>query len=422
MGVLSNLGAVHRIEVAKLAAVPVLPISTSGPQRLTLAGEMGCLEELGLKIAMRGTALESALFPWANTSLNSEDRCRQRFGLLGQSAILTRILLDRFRQENMVSWNQIEAGNIQEPFTIFNGQVFSGHGFSRLAPITRWVKGDPKPKLCPVVFDCYAHSGTVDHVASFLERIERATFRNGKKLPALGVIAAKDFDTDAWKLARDSQLMTVNLRQAFGESALEAMIAVEKIMRDVPNTSNFELSEAFGHVVEQIADLKNNPIVDAIRSIGLEILAGLLLRSQGYEKVELGRKVPWERTHRDIDAYGSRGDDLFIVECKAYHGRKSIEPDDVRKFFTQTVPALKTALRSQGRDFIRCKAQIWTTGLKGDDAGDALFKLGRPACDEWDIVRTNDPEFSAAIPQDVRDHSVRLMKNIAVLNGALDGV
>jgi hypothetical protein len=91
--------------------------------------------------------------------------------------------------------------------------------------------------------------------------------------------------------------------------------------------------------------------------------------------------VPWQQTTRDVDVFGIRGDELHIIECKAYHGKKSISREDVRKFFTETVPALKGWLRTHNRPFERCIAEIWTTGHKGKDVGILSSPCVEPARD-----------------------------------------
>jgi hypothetical protein len=75
----------------------------------------------------------------------------------------------------------------------------------------------------------------------------------------------------------------------------------------------------------------------------------------------------------DVDVFAIRGDDeLRVIECKAYHRRKSLLDSDAEKFFTGTVPAHKKWLNSNDRHFNRCTADIWTTGPKGKNAERAL--------------------------------------------------
>src|SRR5262249_21740057 len=132
--------------------------------------------------------------------------------------------------------------------------------------------------------------------------------------------------------------------------------------------------------------------VAILRSIGFEALAGLVLRSQGYEGVELGRIVPWDETKRDIDVFGFRGegDELRIIECKAYHKKKSVPADEVMKFFTETVPALKKQLRAQGKHFSVCTAELWTTGPLGREAREKLHSLSPPKGDTWTMLKGDD--------------------------------
>jgi hypothetical protein len=103
---------------------------------------------------------------------------------------------------------------------------------------------------------------------------------------------------------------------------------------------------------------------------------------------------------------------LKVVECKAYHRRKSIPEEEVRKFFSQTLPALKKWLRDTGRPFSKCSAQIWTTGRLGNPARDALHRLVKPGADTWDLVRLQDNLNE--IPTSIRERSVKLLDSIAL--------
>ena len=84
----------------------------------------------------------------------------------------------------------------------------------------------------------------------------------------------------------------------------------------------------------------------------------------------------------------------------------------MRKFFTQTLPALKQWLRKFDRDFSSCKAELWTTGPLGNDARDTLYKLQRPERDEWTMTRAED--LKNQIPSSIRDRSMELLRTIAI--------
>jgi hypothetical protein len=245
-----------------------------------------------------------------------------------------------------------------------------------------------------------------------MQRVDRVACRGPSRQRVLGVIAARDFEPDAWKDAKSAGFIVVNLRSAFGDHALDAMAQVEEIIcgvnQDLGAGGPGAKFEQFSQMVEE---LKNNPIVSALRAIGLEALTGLALRSLGYEQVELGRAVPWNRVTRDADVLGFRGDEVRVVECKACHRKKSVSSAEVSKFFTETVPAVKSWLRSSGRTITRCTAEIWTTGCKGKDAGDTLHKLKRPPSDEWTIHRID--EIKSFIPRTIRARGIELLNSIA---------
>jgi hypothetical protein len=160
-----------------------------------------------------------------------------------------------------------------------------------------------------------------------------------------------------------------------------------------------------------VNELKSNPVVTTLRSIGFEVLSGFALRSLGYEGVELGRIVPWNETARDVDAFGFKGDELRVLECKAYHRKKSVSPDDVTKFFTRTVPSLKKWLRGK-RNFSTCTAEIWSAGPLGTKAREALYGLPRPKTDHWKLLRHQDIE--GLLPESIKRRGIEILRAIAL--------
>ena len=116
-------------------------------------------------------------------------------------------------------------------------------------------------------------------------------------------------------------------------------------------------------------------------------------------------------TSRDVDVLGFKGDELRIVECKAYHKKKSLLPEDVSKFFCETVPAAKKQLRQQHRSFETCKAEIWTTGPIGEKAQSELNGLSMPSGERRELVSVGNR--SDLFPQAIRSRGTELLKLIA---------
>lgn len=208
--------------------------------------------------------------------------------------------------------------------------------------------------------------------------------------------------------------MTVSFRQMFGDEALDAMVQVEHLLGGFAQSKPEESQERFAEIAKLMDDLKTNPVIVDLRAIGLEAVCALILQSQGFVSPELGRIVPWNNTTRDVDVFAIRGDDeLRVIECKAYHRRKSLLDSDVDKFFTQTVPALKRWLREKDRHFTKCTAEIWTTGPKGKNAELTLKELSRPRGDTWRLRRMN--EMYDEIPRRIRERGMRLLETIALV-------
>jgi len=409
----------HRVNVIRLLAVSIGAESTAiGRLAHLYENELAGLRELGARIIQPDTALESIVAPGGLDVADLDAFANLGADQLRYETMLTRILGERLRRQNMLSWNRIDLPDAEKPYTLFNDQLFSAFGFSYLAPLVKWKDKSRKPTPCPVLIDCYHGVCTLAQVESFIQRVERATIRGKQRMPSLGIIAARDFDRDAWQTARHKALMTVSFRQMFGDEALDAMVQVEKLLNGLGHGTANDRQDCFKEMARLIEDLKTNPVITDLRSIGFEALCALILHTRGYQSVEMQRKVPWGNTTRDVDVYGLRDDELYIVECKAYHKRKSIIGSEVKKFFEETVPALKKWMRLNTRHFSKCKAEIWTTGPIGKDAGDTLHQLHRPKTDEWNLTRMSDMHDD--IPKAIRTRSIRLLESIALTESAID--
>ena len=240
-----------------------------------------------------------------------------------------------------------------------------------------------------------------------------ATCRGNRRQNWLGVVAAREFEQVAWKLARSKGLLTVNFRQMFGDEALEAMAKVELLLEafqlDRPPETTDPLFLSFA---ESIAELKTNPIVVDLRSIGFELIAAKALSATGYHGVGLNLIVPFPPTSRDVDVYGTRGDEVCLIECKAYHAKKLLTPEDVKKFYTETVPAfLSWWAKRNGSPPKKCRAEIWTTG-----------KIGSEAKREFERVQVRDSVTKnildsdgilACLPRTIKERCSQLLKSIA---------
>lgn len=415
-GFLRALGqqeVIHKINAMRLLAVaPAMTNRQREFNKRVYERELGGLKELGVEVVHGGMPGECLVSPNRYRSDDVDTLARAASQRLREETVLARVLTERLRQQNVLGWNQVNLPDTSTPFVVFNDQVFTAFGFSYLTPLTR-----PRPDgsgftPCPVLVDCYQSECNVSQVNSFVQRLARVSNRGRGKMPVLGIIAAKDFERTAWDTAKKNGLMSVNLRQMFGEPALEIMAQIEHLLSGMDPSNDFdEQKRSFEELTSAMKDLKENPIVATVRAIGFEIVAALFLRSAGHEGVELGRTVPWQKSYRDVDAYGVCGGNLRVMECKAYHRKKSITPSEVEKFFTETVPALKRYLREKGVQVEQCVAEIWTTGTKGKEAGDKLHKLKPPHGDKWRILRIE--EMKKLLPPQIRKRSVELLNAIA---------
>lgn len=118
--------------------------------------------------------------------------------------------------------------------------------------------------------------------------------------------------------------------------------------------------------------------------MGFETATALILRTYGYENVELGISVPFKKskvdenieTTREIDVHGSRAneEEVYIIECKAETAGKPLDLEYINKFYTETVPAFLKA-KYFNYHLKECKAEIWTTGSVSSEAKKLLESL-----------------------------------------------
>jgi hypothetical protein len=411
---LATVGVLNRVQACKLLASPTQP----GPSRAYphFDSELKALRELGVQVIREGTAFEYLLGAGRKPNDLSEQLASDAVTLLRKESLLARILIERYRRQNLVSWGGAEFPERDKHSVVFNDQLFTARGFCHLGPIRRLVEvaDGTRSVATPVLFDVHAGRCTPADVESFLERAERATCRGPRRHPWLGVIAAREFAQPAWKLARSRGLITVNFRQMFGDEALEAMARVEQVIEAFQHDADPDAGrESFLSFASSLEELKANPVVVDLRSIGFELLTGMGLRSKGFERVKFGLLVPYKDTVRDVDAYGELGDDAWLVECKAYHSKKMITPDDVSKFVTETVPSfVKWWTQVNGRPLERCHAHIWTTGRVGSEAKRKLERTKLHRSVDGKLLGPDD--ILALLPSGIRERCTKMLASIAM--------
>jgi len=268
---LGTSGVLTKANASRLLASPV----QTGP-KVPFPGydaDVQALKELGVSVCQEGTAFEYLLGAGRKQGNYSNEAAAESVKALRKETLLVRILAERLRRQNLISWGGNELPNRERILVDFNNQYFSAYGFSHLGPVRRLEEKDGKPRSVPspVLFDVHAGLCSEVNVQSFLHRAERATCRGSRRQSWLGVVAAREFEPSAWKLARSNGLLTINFRQMFGDEALEAMARVELLLEafqlDRPPETTDPLFLSFA---DSVAQLRTNPIVVDLRSIGFE--------------------------------------------------------------------------------------------------------------------------------------------------------
>ena len=361
-----------KADAQRLLAAPLKPKSSRTP---IYDAEVKALTDLRLcSVEGSTTALERLTinslvgFPTSHRLARTE-RTRQIVEMY-----ITRMITDQFRKQGIIGWTSATFPDIETGTVRFSDQVFSAFGYSWLDPLVRRAVGQ-KPKSVPVLFDVCAR-GCDDHdVMGFLHRLARIGSNRNARMPVLGVLAAYAFSGDAWSVAKQRGLLTINLRQSYGDAALDMLAKIESLLRLADAGDRFGERTAeidYEGLANDVDELHAHPYVAELRSLAFEVVTAVLLGGKGWV-VELGRRVRFQNTTRDVDVVGKRNgeEEIYLVECKAEHETKELKPEYVRKFFTETVPA---ALKSF-TNVRKCKAEIWTTGLVGKRAQAELVTL-----------------------------------------------
>jgi hypothetical protein len=401
-------------DAKKLLAAPVAGVETDeSNHHLSFRDELAALGELGVHASQLMYGQEYLTGTHFDESLSGDVIALKAVSQIRIECMLARIVVDSLRRQNVLAWNQYNIALGDCGYVVFNAQLFTAQGYCYLWPVLRWE--GKKTIGCPVLLDVYAGECRRFEVEAFVERIKRATFRNHRQQNHLGIIAATSFPKEAFDYAKEHHLLTMNLRQVFGDQALDALVQIETLLRNLDFTVTPNIGcdvQKFSRLLEE---LKTNPVVTILRSIGYEALCALILRSVGYEGVEMGCNVPFKESTRDVDVFGRRGKVLRVVECKALTARKELESCDVRKFYLETLPAFQTwysRKRGMENSVEKIQAEIWTTGEIGFDAKQQLNDLQLATYIERGIKTSKDIETE--IPTELRERIQKLLTAIAM--------
>ena len=408
---LSKRQILLRADAQRLLAAPLQPKSSRTP---TYGAEVDTLVALRLcSVEGSNTALERltikslAGLPISHQLARSE-RVRQIV-----DRYLTRMITDQLRKQGVIGWNSATLADLETGSVRFSDYVFSAFGYSWLDPLVRRAVGQ-RPKPVPVLFDVCARECDVRDVQGLLHRLARIGSNRNARMSVLGVIAAYVFTDDAWLLAKKRGLLAINLRQSYGDAALATLAKIEHLLRLAGVGNLFDEATTaidFEELADDFAALRVHPYVADLRSIGFEVFTALLMRAKGWESVELGLTVPFKDTKRDVDVIGQRGggDEVYLVECKAAHETKELDPVYVKKFFTETVPAALKGFTN----ITKCQAEIWTTGRIGERAHATLAGLDLSKCVQ-SMLREKADIISIVPPPLLRCN--RLLETISLPN------
>ncbi len=210
------------------------PIDAKKVRYPTYESEIAALEEiLAGQLEAEGTLGERLVMKKLSGTMSSSAA-----GLSAQTAFqveiaLTNILIEYFRRQNFISWNAVVGREVQGGLIPFNNYPFFAATFSWISPLARWDPAAGKSKPTPVVFHACAGPCTVWDVEGLAARIERAGANKTSRLGIMGIVAAANFEPDAWKKAKEEGFLAINLRQLFGDFAFDAILQVQELLKNV---------------------------------------------------------------------------------------------------------------------------------------------------------------------------------------------
>jgi hypothetical protein len=384
--------AIHEDTVTKLLAATL--DAKKYPDQRSLVDEALVLAELGIgKVDTSGNAPVRFVRPGIFGKEESADWGRRLSGrkLLDQQ--LTKLLLQTFKRQNLISWGyEAEADAEHE----YNGQWFSAHGYCWLRPMLTTRKGE-KPEPCPAVFDVRSTAASVADVEAFTARIKNAGYRPKSSLRILGIMGARYFEPEAFALGKRQGFVMVNFHEEIGDAALEALAAIERIVTAAPETMAQRPD-----FIDLFTRLRYHPQAKELASLAFESFTSAVAQAQGWANVHTNFLVRFGNeengTWRDVDVMGQRGDHHLAIECKAYARDKDLEVGDVTKFFKQTVPSFLKHYAQQ-KKVLGLAAEIWTTGNITDECEAKLSELraGVSPTHQYALRRAKDIEIPTAV-------------------------
>ena len=172
---LATEGIVNGVHAHKLLAASV----HQGQSRRspTFAAEIAALAEIGIKVGDGGLQHEYLFSAGKESSPRErETKALSALDTLRRERIVSRLIVERLRQQNVISWNGAELPRGDQGFVTRNGQIFSATAFTFLAPMVRFNKASAKMTPSLVLVDTYA--GTCKYSTSRLFSLEQ-TLRPG---------------------------------------------------------------------------------------------------------------------------------------------------------------------------------------------------------------------------------------------------
>ncbi len=337
----------------------------------TVADEMAALAEVGFRHEAPNTTLSRLVKKGGNPSTNLRPTNESLAQRVAESRI-TQILGEHFRRQSLISWSSLNVADAQNCAFEFNNFACSGFAFSFVRPLLK-VRQGRSPAPTPVMFDVYARCCHQEDVEGFVERLERA--QHSKKLPSplLGVLAAYDLTKASLQVAKKAGLLAINLTDFFGKPALDALIVMESLLlQHEADVSKDTIAKA-DDLEKALHQLHSHPLIADIKGFALECVAALIIKADGWEDVRTGVNVKFATTTRDVDVVGIKhgGTKVRLIECKAHRKDIPVSSSEIKKFYTEAVPAF---IKDKCMNGIRAEihAEFWTTGIMGTEATQAL--------------------------------------------------
>jgi hypothetical protein len=319
------------------------------------------MTELGLLERITGVGIEETVRFGRNNPFSSSPEHLLRARSIAEDIMLS-ALRDWLRKNGLASYEKIEVrpgsgqtGSMPE-FGHFNWDL-TGPSYMHPLAIRRKSGIRPGFVVADVALDVEVNASSA---AAFLKKV--ASIRAQNTPPAVSILVADRFTSDAWKLGRERGVWFTTPGLILGRevgAALEGLINVLSNAAAAA-TENWDRVEELLRKLGKIEGAALN-----IRGALFEMIVGGAITSSSATSIDIRQRIHSEKGATDIDLLAVRGKThVTAYECKGKEPGGVTHLPEVERWLTTQVPIIVEWLRRQERfTASRIGVSFWTSGV-----------------------------------------------------------